>query len=123
VLSRWFAESSVFNAFLPSSVRDGKRTAPVGSFAPNAFGLYDMAGTVWQWVQDCYQISYQGAPTDGSARDGGDCSRRVNRGGSWSNDPRHLRSASRVQFASVGSDGRSAFAQRSRALGRSTVAP
>jgi hypothetical protein len=42
---------------------DGKQTAPVGSFKPNAFGLYDMAGTLWQWVQDCYHDDYKGAPT------------------------------------------------------------
>jgi formylglycine-generating enzyme required for sulfatase activity len=45
----------------------GKQTAPVGSFAPNAFGLYDMFGNVWDWVEDCYHNNYQGAPTDGSA--------------------------------------------------------
>jgi formylglycine-generating enzyme required for sulfatase activity len=71
------------------------RTAPVGSFAPNQFGLYDMVGNVWARVEDCYSDSYNGAPTDGSARTGGDCYNRVLRGGSWMNDPRFLRSASR----------------------------
>ena len=62
---------------------DDKQTAPVGSFAANAFGLYDMAGNVWEWVQDCYHDNYDGAPTDGSAWTSGDCSLRVVRGGSW----------------------------------------
>ena len=74
---------------------DGRQTSPVGSFKPNAFGLYDMAGNVWQWVQDCYHDNYRGAPTDGSARITGDCSRRVMRGGAWLNIPQDLRSAYR----------------------------
>jgi formylglycine-generating enzyme required for sulfatase activity len=78
---------------------DGRQTSPVGSFKPNAFGLYDMAGNVWQWVQDCYHDHYNGAPTDGSARITGDCSRRVVRGGSWGNIPQYLRSASREWFS------------------------
>jgi len=70
-------------------------TAPVGSYRANAFGLYDMTGNVWEWVEDCYEDSYSGAPTDGSVRIVSNCSRRVLRGGSWSNDPRFLRSANR----------------------------
>jgi formylglycine-generating enzyme required for sulfatase activity len=52
---------------------DAKQTSPVGSFAANQFGLYDMAGNVLQWVQDCYRGDYDGAPTDGSAWTSGDC--------------------------------------------------
>jgi formylglycine-generating enzyme required for sulfatase activity len=74
---------------------DSKQTAPVGSFAANSFGLYDMAGNVWQWVQDCYHDGYDGAPGDGSAWTEGDCRRRVVRGGSWIDLPRNLRSAIR----------------------------
>ena len=70
-------------------------TAPVGSFPANAWGLHDMHGNVWEWVQDCWNDSYQGAPTDGSAWESGDCGRRVLRGGSWYNTARHLRSANR----------------------------
>jgi formylglycine-generating enzyme required for sulfatase activity len=63
---------------------DNTRPAPVGSFAPNQFGLYDMVGNTWEWVQDCVHNDYNnGAPTDGSAWiQGGDCKERVVRGGS-----------------------------------------
>ena len=71
-------------------------TAPVGSFAPNAFGLYDMLGNAQEWTQDCWNASYAGAPADGSAWMAGECGRRVLRGGSWGGDPRLLRSASRA---------------------------
>jgi formylglycine-generating enzyme required for sulfatase activity len=73
----------------------GKQTSPVGLFKPNAFGLYDMAGNVYQWVQDCYSDDYGGAPSDGSAWISGDCSRRVARGGSWDTWSYNLRSAAR----------------------------
>src|SRR5262249_31617263 len=72
---------------------DNRETSPVGSFKPNAFGLYDMAGNVRQWVEDCYDGDYNEAPSDGSAC--GDCRRRVARGGYRSGNPRLLRSASR----------------------------
>jgi formylglycine-generating enzyme required for sulfatase activity len=74
---------------------DNKQTAPVGSFSANAFGLFDMAGNVSEWVQDCYQANYNGAPIDGSARTSADCVRRVVRGGSYGNLPAGLRSSSR----------------------------
>jgi formylglycine-generating enzyme required for sulfatase activity len=75
---------------------DNRQTSPVGSFKPNAFGLHDMAGNVWQWVVDCYHDNYSGAPADGSAWTSGDCDRRVVRGGSWYyNGTGQLRSANR----------------------------
>jgi formylglycine-generating enzyme required for sulfatase activity len=74
---------------------DGRETAPVGSFKPNAFGLFDMQGNVFQWVEDCYQESRSGAPTDGSARTSSNCKRRVVRGGSWYDGPDYVRSANR----------------------------
>ena len=72
-----------------------ENTAPVGSFQPNAFGLYDVLGNVWEWTEDCWNETYSGAPGDGSARRSGDCSSRVLRGGSWIVKPRFLRSADR----------------------------
>jgi formylglycine-generating enzyme required for sulfatase activity len=74
---------------------DNRETAPVGSFKPNAFGLYEMLGNVWQWVQDCYNPSYEGAPTDGSPWLQGDCSRRIRRGGGWSYSTWLIRAANR----------------------------
>jgi len=69
--------------------------SPVQSFKPNDFGLHDMAGNVWQWVQDCYHENYDGAPDDGSAWIAVDCKNRVVRGGSWWQPPNALRSADR----------------------------
>ena len=75
---------------------DEDRTSPTGSFPANAWGLHDMHGNVWEWVRDCWHENYARAPRDGSAwTRGGDCGRRVARGGSWLNGPRLLRSASR----------------------------
>ncbi|MGP0094672.1 MAG: SUMF1/EgtB/PvdO family nonheme iron enzyme [Xanthobacteraceae bacterium] len=71
-------------------------TFPVDSFEPNPFGLYQVHGNVLDWVEDCLHDTYQGAPADGSAwTAGGDCNRRVMRGGAWSFDPRGVRSAAR----------------------------
>ena len=74
---------------------DNEQTAPVGSFKPNGFGLYDMLGNVWQWVEDCYVDEYEHAPADGSAMTAGDCRRRVLRGGSWAFNAWNLRAARR----------------------------
>jgi formylglycine-generating enzyme required for sulfatase activity len=71
------------------------QTHPVGEKKPNGFGLYDVAGNVWEWVQDCYAENYEKAPKDGSARDEKECPSRVLRGGSWLNLRDDLRSASR----------------------------
>ncbi len=79
---------------------DGDRTSPVGTFAASKFGLHDMHGNVWEWVQDCWQDGYAGAPTDGSARMTGNCSSRILRGGSWLNNPSYLRVAYRNWLSS-----------------------
>ena len=82
----------------PAACSDGYvNTAPVGLFEPNAFGVYDVLGNVFEWTQDCWNESYRGAPTDGRAWRSGDCSSRVLlRGGSWYDLPEILRSALRV---------------------------
>ena len=63
------------------------QTAPVGSVPPNAFGLFDMQGNVWEWVEDVWHGNFDGAPSDGSAWLAGDPSFRVIRGSSWHNEP------------------------------------
>jgi formylglycine-generating enzyme required for sulfatase activity len=87
----WFAENS------------DRKTQPVGHprIKPNPFGLYDMAGNVAEWVEDCWNDDYSDAPENGSAwrsEHGGDCVQRVARGGSWNFGPAFLRSAARVTF-------------------------
>ena len=74
---------------------DFRETAPVGSFKPNRFALYDMVGNVFEWLEDCYSPDYVNAPDDGSAQKTGDCGRHVVRGGSWNNTPDAVRSAAR----------------------------
>ena len=78
----------------------GRQTSPVGSFEPNAFGLYDMHGNVCEWVEDCWHGNYEGAPSDGSAwTSGGDSSIAVVRGGSWFDGARKLRAAYRDWYS------------------------
>jgi formylglycine-generating enzyme required for sulfatase activity len=71
------------------------KTVAVGSFPANRFGLHDMHGNVWEWVEDCWNESYQGAPVSGEPWFVGDCRSRVLRGGSWYYAPWFLRSAFR----------------------------
>ncbi len=70
-------------------------TAPVGSYAPNRFGVFDMSGNVWEWNTDCYQKSFSGTPDDGSAFKAPQCQLRVFRGSSWMNSAKSVRSSNR----------------------------
>jgi formylglycine-generating enzyme required for sulfatase activity len=76
-----------------------QKTLEVGSLPRNAFGLHDMHGNVWEWVEDCYRDTYAGAPTDGSAAARQSCGLRVLRGGAWNYYPQMLRSAYRYATA------------------------
>jgi formylglycine-generating enzyme required for sulfatase activity len=87
---------------------DLRQTAPAGAFKQNAFGLYDMQGNVWEWVEDAWHDDYDGAPNDGSAWTSGDPNYRVARGGSWRNETAVIRAAIRdkrsihVRFDTLG---------------------
>jgi formylglycine-generating enzyme required for sulfatase activity len=77
---------------------DGNGTAPVRRFEANAWGLHDMHGNVWEWAEDCWHDNYGGAPDEGRAwleEDGGDCTTRVLRGGSWGSRQDGARCAAR----------------------------
>ena len=103
---------------------DNKQAAPVGQFKANGFGLHDMVGNVWEWVQDCYHDSYRDAPADGSARTNDICDRRVARGGAWADDISSIRSASRFGFAADSSDNVLGFSSRASSfVGAEVVRP
>ena len=75
-----------------------ERPPPVGSFPANPFGLNDMNGSVWEWVQDCWHSTYKGAPADGSAWVDGNCQARVIRGGSWRENGSYMLSTTRFKY-------------------------
>jgi len=77
---------------------DNRSTAPVGSFAPNAYGLYDVSGNAAEWVADCYVPGYEGAPTDGRPRLERSCSYRVSRGGAFNKPSKSMRVWSRFKL-------------------------
>lgn len=101
---------SRFDNFVTASCSDGHVfTAPAGSYPANGFGLYDMAGNVVEWTQDCWNAGYEGAPDDGKAWESGDCALRVMRGGSWGFGSQALRAAARFKPAAAGRGGRAGF--------------
>jgi formylglycine-generating enzyme required for sulfatase activity len=73
----------------------GRKTHRVGTKQGSGYGLYDISGNIWEWTQDCYKESYEGAPTDGSAVMGSYCAERALRGGSWNGGPATVTSANR----------------------------
>jgi formylglycine-generating enzyme required for sulfatase activity len=83
---------------------DYRYLADVDSFPPNPFGLYGMLGNAWQWTEDCWHESYVGAPEDGGAWMGGDCTKHVIRGGAWNNVPIFVRAAARSGSAPNGGE-------------------
>ena len=96
-----FDGNSTYNGSSKGEYR--KRTVAVGSFGANKFGVHDVHGNVWEWVEDCWHDSYSGAPSNGNAwTSGGDCAKRVLRGGSWYGGPWDLRSAYRGRLDTSG---------------------
>jgi formylglycine-generating enzyme required for sulfatase activity len=91
-------DGSPANCFDCGSRWDGTSTAPVGSFPANSFGLYDTAGNVQEWTEDCYHSDYQDAPSDGSTWQAPRCTQRVVRGGSYTSPLESVRSARRGQY-------------------------
>lgn len=69
---------------------DGDGAIAVGTFAANSFGLHDVHGNLWEWTQDCWNPSYEGAPADGASWTSGDCLSRVLRGGSYAQSPEYM---------------------------------
>ena len=78
----------------------GQQAIAAGSFSANPFGLFDTAGNAAEWVEDCWNDSYRGAPKDGSAWTTGQCGQRALRGGSFDSQARYLRSAARFRYDS-----------------------
>ncbi len=96
----WGMEPGVNRAacFDCGSPWDNRSTAPVITFAANPFGLYETHGNAMEWVEDCYQPNYRDAPSDGSPMRGGDCSRRVARGGAFNKPAASMRSFARAAY-------------------------
>lgn len=94
----WGSDEKIAGDFAWTFDNSERHAHPVGEKRRNDFGLYDMAGNVYEWVEDCWHDNYEDAPKDGRAwlkENDGECGQRVLRGGSWFNDPDYLRSASR----------------------------
>lgn len=91
-----FVEHGRLNNSVDEGVDRWPFSAPVGRFTPNAFGLFDMLGNVWELTQDCRHPTYEGAPDDGTAWLDGPCHSRVARGGSWGSTSRGVQPAARA---------------------------
>jgi len=98
----WGTKPGVGNAHCFDCKSDFSTSKPakVGTYKPNAFGLYDTAGNVYEWVHDCYHRNYQDAPNDGSVWEGGDCDVRVVRGGAYRSPANSMRAENREKFKS-----------------------
>ena len=101
-----FADASTRFAWRDKSCSSnfGHGAAPVGQHQPNPWGLHDMHGNVWEWVEDCWHASYNGAPSDGAPwleGNGGDCAHRITRGGSWRNAVQDLRVTARLRYPTI----------------------
>jgi formylglycine-generating enzyme required for sulfatase activity len=88
------------HCFACESQFDPRKPAKIGQFPANPYGLYDISGNVSEWVYDCWHDSYKDAPSDGSVWEGGDCSQRIARGGSYISPQQSLRVAKRDKFKS-----------------------
>ena len=97
----WGNEMRKGNADCKDCGEPWRKDSPVsvGSFTPNPFGLFDMNGSVWEWVGDCWHSSYKGAPTDGRVWDEAGCPMRVIRGGSWPDGAAYMQSSTRFKYS------------------------
>ena len=101
-----FADASTRFAWKDKSCSSnfGHGAAPVGQHQPNPWGLHDMHGNLWEWVEDCWHASYNGAPADGAPwleDNEGDCTHRITRGGSWRNAVHDLRVTARLRYPTI----------------------
>ena len=90
-----------YGAYANPPGNSGKSTHPVATLSANGFGLYDMSGNVWEWVEDNYHANYNGAPVDGSAWMG-ETSRHTLRGGGWNSKAQEVRAAQRGRLEPSG---------------------
>ena len=101
------AEAGWLGRYALFGVTNGTR--PVGSKYPNPWGLYDVYGNVWEWVQECWHDDYTGAPDDSRVWGGGDCSQRTLRGGGWSNRANYMESTARGSYSPTSEDVNNGF--------------